>query len=756
MPASPLRLTAALALLTALGLWGLAAACPGRPAGEGGEDSPVPREAEGAPDAGGAGDGGADAGPVTRAPWGLEARPANPTCVAPEAPQPARGVRITRAFPRLRFSEPLLALQAPGDASRVYVVERAGRVLAFPNDEGAAQAEVVLDLRDAVDSSDAELGLLGLAFHPDFRKHGEVFLSYTRRVSGQRTSRLSRMVSRDGGRTLERASEQVVLEFDQPYSVHKGGHVAFGPDGFLYAGYGDGGGGGDPNRTAQDPRELLGKLLRLDVDGKRPYAIPRDNPFARGGGRPEIYALGFRNPWRWSFDRATGELWLADVGEKALEEVNRVTRGGNYGWSVMEGTRCFRGAGCNGPGLALPVLTYGRSEGVSITGGYVYRGARVPDLAGQYVYGDFGSGRVWAFDPGQPKGGGNPRLVAATSLAVASFAELLDGELLVVDFAGGGLHRVGASAPGGGGGPAARLSQTGCVEPGAPARMAGGLVPYGVNAPLWSDGADKERFLAVPDGQAARLGEEGRLELPPGTVLVKHFDVAGRRVETRLFMRHPDGSWAGYSYAWDAAGTDAVLLEAGETRALPGGGSWTYPGRGECMQCHNAAAGYVLGLEVAQLAGDFTYPGGVLAPQLDTLAHVGLLEGLTDDVRAAHPPLARPEAAGAPAEARARAYLHANCAACHRPRGPGRGTADLRASTPLAAAGICEALPEATSGLGGADARLLVPGEPGRSLLSLRMHRRGAGQMPPLASDRVDAEGVALVDAWIRGLGGCP
>ena len=753
-------------VLLATGLLVSPVACPGSPDGGAVESPDVahPSDQEqpggpgtdGGPEEGrdaGPGDAGPDGGPVPGVPYGLDARPANPTCVAPARAPEATGVALQRVFPRLTFQQPLFALQAPGDSRRVYVVEKEGRVRVFDNEADPASSSLVIDLSGRVNASHNETGLLGMAFHPRFASNGEVFLSYVGDDSeGKLHSYIVRYRSRDGGATLDPTSEELVLQLYQPYSYHNGGHLAFGPDGYLYVGFGDGGGREDPSRTAQNKDLWLGKLLRLDVDGARPYAIPASNPYADGGGRKEIYALGFRNPWRWSFDRRTGALWLGDVGEKRYEEVNRVTRGGNHGWSVLEGTACLRGGTCATQGLTPPVASYGRDEGVSITGGYVYRGGAVPALAGQYVFGDFGSGRIWTL-PGDamPGAGAKPKRLLSTSLNISSFAELNDGELLVVDFSGGGLHQLVPAQPAPGGPFPTRLSATGCVDPADATRPAGGLIPYGVNASLWSDGAEKERHLAVPDGTAVTVGGEGRLEFPPGTVTVKSFSLAGRRVETRLFMRHPDGSWAGYSYEWNAAGTDAVLLDAGKVRQVAGR-TWTFPSRGECIQCHNAAAGHVLGLEVAQLNGDFDYPGARRAGQLETLAHIGLLS-----LPAGPAPLPRlptydgPE----PLEARARAYLHANCSTCHRPSGLGRGDADLRFSTPLVAAGVCDVPPQLGE-VGVPGARLLAPGHPEKSLLSMRMHARDAVRMPPLATREVDTEGAALVDTWIASLTGCP
>lgn len=751
-------------LALAAGLLLSPAACPGSPhgGGETPDGTPPDTEQPGGDDAGPGETSDSDAGPedapdtgvpIPAVPFGLDTRPANPTCVAPERPAEPTGVALQRAFPRLSFTQPLLVLQAPGDNRRVYVVEKPGYVRVFANEEDPASSSLFIDLSGRVIAVHDETGLLGMAFHPRFATNGEVFLSYIHDEGGGRLySYISRFHSPDGGATLDAGSEEVVLKLYQPYSYHNGGHLAFGPDGYLYIGFGDGGGRLDPDRTSQDHQQLLGKLLRLDVDSARPYATPASNPYAKGGGRKEIYALGFRNPWRWSFDRRTGALWLADVGEKRFEEVNRVVLGGNYGWSILEGTACVRGTTCSTQGLTPPVATYGRDEGVSVTGGYVYRGGAVPALAGQYVFGDFGTGRIWTL-PGDamPGGGAKPKTVLSTSLNISSFGELNDGELLAVDFGGGGLHRLVPAKPAPGGTFPTLLSRTGCVDAADPTKPAGGLIPYGVNAPLWSDGADKERFLAVPDGKTVTTGAEGVFDLPPGSVAVKTFLLAGRRVETRLFMRHPDGSWAGYSYEWNDAGTDAVLLETGKTKQV-GGRTWTFPSRAECMQCHNATTGHVLGLEVAQLHGDFVYPGDRRANQLATLEHIGLLTlpGALDTL----PRLATYDGAE-PSEARARAYLHANCAMCHRPSGLGRGPADLRFSTPLAKAGICDAPPE-LGDMGVPGARLVAPGHPEASLVSLRMHARDGFQMPPLATRLADPDGTALVDGWIASLARCP
>ncbi len=749
----------------AMGLLGISLACPGASGGPGAEPGGDPDILDptgdagtdgdgGSPQAGGP-DGGSDGGSDAQSLFGLDMRPANPTCVAPPRPADPAGATLERAFPELSFKQPVFALQAPGDSSRIYVVERGGQVHVIDPSVTPVTRSVFIDISDRVTAEYDETGLLGMAFHPDFATNGQVFLSYVgdSETGGLRSS-IVRFRSTDGGATLDPASAEVVLEYAQPFSFHNGGHLAFGPDRFLYFAFGDGGGRMDPKKTAQNPEELLGKMLRLDVDGARPYAIPPTNPYATAGGRKEIYATGFRNPWRWSFDRDTGALWLGDVGEKLLEEIDRVELGGNYGWSILEGTECVGGGRCTTTGLTAPVATYGRGEGVSVTGGYVYRGTAVPTLVGKYVFGDFGSGRVWTL-PGDavPGGGAKPELLFTTTLAISSFAEMNDGELLVVDFAGGGLHRIIASLPAAPGSEAfpTLLSATGCADPLDVKRPSAGLIPYGVNAPLWSDGAQKERFIGVPDGTSLSVGPEGVLEAPPGTVAVKTFMVGGRLVETRLFMRHPDGIWAGYTYEWNDAGTDAVLLETGKVKTV-GTQTWTYPSRGECMQCHTAAAGFLLGLEVAQLNRDFEYPGARVASQLGTLAHIGVLTlPSAVDQLPRMPAYDGPE----PVEARARAYLHVNCAVCHRPNGLGRGDLDLRYATSVPGMKVCGVAPQHGE-LGIAGALLIAPGDPSKSVLARRMHSLSTPRMPPLATAIIDKEGTALVDGWITSMPTCP
>jgi glucose/arabinose dehydrogenase len=317
--------------------------------------------------------------------------------------QNAPHYEIEEAFPNLTFSRPTDLQSARDGSGRLFVVEQDGVIRVFKNDPAEKASTVFLDLRSRVNTAGNEMGMLGLAFHPEFKTRAEFFVDYTATKLAKRITRVSRFsapAKQSGGIA---SSEETVIEIDQPYSNHNGGQVAFGPDGMLYIALGDGGAGGDPQGNAQDTRSLLGKLLRIDVS-KKPYAIPADNPYAPGSShaRGEIFAYGLRNPWRFSFDRESGELWSGDVGQNTYEEIDIIEKGKNYGWDCREGMHPYqpsseRSKRCDdASNLIDPVWEYGRSEGISVTGGYVYRGKALPDLVGWYVYADYGSGNIWS------------------------------------------------------------------------------------------------------------------------------------------------------------------------------------------------------------------------------------------------------------------------------------------------------------------------------------------------------------------------
>lgn len=388
--------------------------------------------------------GGGGAGSVPIAPPGGEPPPMDSV---PE-------IATQRIFEQLAFTNPVALKQAPGDASRWFVVEKRGVIRVFANDANASTSSVFLDLSSIVNAS-GEGGLLGMAFHPDFPTTPEVFVSYTRTGAGvPLESYVSRFFSADDGQTLDGGSEQIMLTVLQEATNHNGGDLHFGPDGSLYIGFGDSGGGGDPREYAQNTSNLHGAIVRLNVDGNTPYEIPPGNPFSvnprcvqgfGGAPCPEIYAWGLRNPWRFSFDGATGKLWAGDVGQNAWEEIDVIEAGGNYGWNDREGAHCFDPpTGC-ATNFTDPITEYDHTMGDrSVTGGYVYRGTVIPDLVGWYIFGDFISGRIFAI-PEDSQSVVIPDVLLDTGLSIVSFAQDNDGELYVLDFGVGTIHEVQAA-----------------------------------------------------------------------------------------------------------------------------------------------------------------------------------------------------------------------------------------------------------------------------------------------------------------------
>ncbi len=356
-------------------------------------------------------------------------------------PTPPAQVHVTLvdAYPNLTFDQPLEYSVADDGSNRVFVVEKPGRVLVFPNDPQVGEAEVFLDVTSLVDSDAPEKGLLGLAFHPNYETNGYFFINYTDRNST--VIARYRVDPANPNRTLP-DSGSVLFSFPQPFDNHNGGRLEFGPDGYLYIGTGDGGSAGDPQNNAQNRSNLLGKILRIDIDHpseNRPYGIPADNPFAGNteGWREEIYAYGLRNPWKFSFDPQRGWLWAADVGQDRMEEIDLIESGKNYGWRIMEGSLCYpASANCNREGLTLPVFEYEHPIGNSITGGYAYYGNAVPDLSGAYVYGDFETGLLWALWLDADQTVQSNRLLLESGLNISSFGRDQDNELYVVDFNG--------------------------------------------------------------------------------------------------------------------------------------------------------------------------------------------------------------------------------------------------------------------------------------------------------------------------------
>jgi len=382
---------------------------------------------------------------ATPAPTATSAPTATPAATATTAPPDlgAVGLRLEEVAGGLASPSGIVA---PGDGSgRLFILEQPGRIRIV--DDGSLVDAPFLDIVDRVTSEGNEQGLLGLAFHPRYAENGRFLINYTDRNGDTVISAWT--VGQDPNRA-DAGSERVLLSVDQPAGNHNGGHLVFGPDGYLYVGLGDGGGGGDTYGNGQNGQTLLGAMLRLDVDGAQPYAIPQDNPFVDDPAvLDEIWAIGLRNPWRYSFDRLTGDLYIADVGQNAYEEVNFQPAGSgggeNYGWPIMEGMHCFRGEGCETAGLVMPIWEYDHSAGCSITGGHVYRGSRYPTLQGIYTVGDYCSGTIWGLARGED-GNWQSAVLAQTNARLTSFGEDEAGELYLVDRSSGTLYHLAAQA----------------------------------------------------------------------------------------------------------------------------------------------------------------------------------------------------------------------------------------------------------------------------------------------------------------------
>jgi uncharacterized repeat protein (TIGR03806 family) len=717
------------------------------------------------------------AAPPPAAVSGLDARPSNTSCLAGDPPSGA-SITVQRVFPNLpNFTQPIAMLQAPGDPAHWYVVQKTGQVLVFDNTPDVSTVRTFIDISGRLNSEpdieNDERGLLGMVFHPDWATNRRAFLFYTG-TTNVLVNRLSEYRSTNNGQTLAPATALELFNVVKPQAQHNGGNMHFGPDGFLYVAIGDGGGGGDRHGdigNGQLLTTLLGKMLRIDVSNSsstQTYAIPPSNPYAanprcnvNGTGAancPEIFAYGFRNPWRWSFDRVSGELWLNDVGQDTMEEVNKVTLGGNYGWRCYEGTSLYPNStspnecGPNRSSSIPPIAQYGRTLGASTTGGFVYRGNAIPNLFGRYVFADFVTGNVWhiARDtaPTLTLGANSPAF--ASGLQVSSFAQDADGELYMVHL-GGTLHKI-VQATGSGRTIPTQLSQTGCVAAN-PTQPASGLIPYAPNAPFFSDNVEKTRWLALPDGQRITVDANNDFVFPNGSVLVKNFALGGQLVETRLFMRHNDGNWAGYTYEWNAQQTEATRVIGGKTVQL-GAQTWEIPSEAQCQTCHTLAAGRTLGLEIGQLNGDFGYQTtGRTANQLTTLNTIDTLTPALTQTPDQLPVIPDPFGT-APLAQRARAYLHTNCSYCHRNGGTAQGNMDLRYTLALSASNTCDITPT-FGNLDITDPRLIAPGSAARSVIVARINRTGANAMPPLARHSIDTAGVQLISEWVNGLSSC-
>lgn len=736
-------------------------------------------------------DAGAGQKPERKA-FGIDKRVPWTTSNVKGSPEPPPPYRTEPAFPKLKFDEPLDLTYAPG-TDRLFVAERYGKIWSFVNKKDVAKANLALHLEGkSVDGKPRKVVIYAFAIHPKFKENGYIFVTSipdSEKEGIPNGSRVSRFTVKGEPPVVDRASEKVIFEW--PNGGHNGGCLKFGPDGMLYIVTGDGSGIADQMDIGQDLRSIHAKLLRIDVDNPVPgsaYRIPNDNPFVETkGARPEVYAYGLRQLWRFSFDRKTGDLWGGEVGQDLWEMIYKVQKGGNYGWSVQEGTHPFRPERKKGPTPILkPVVEHSHTDFRSITGGFVYRGKRLPELQGYYIYGDFDTGRIWQHLDLSMRPQFDAALhgeIARTTYRIVSWGEDADGEIYFLDFTGGQIHQLVKA-------PAAKpqaafprkLSETGVFASTKDHKVAPGVIPYSVNAQLWGDHAVKDRFLAIPgDGQIGfdditypqpSPGAPPGWRFPDGTVLVKTFSMdmergnplTRKRLETRLlhFQQFPgtqeygDQYWRGYTYVWNDEQTDAELLEEkGADRPLKikvGNKvveqNYRFPSRAECTLCHTNAAKFALGVNTLQMNRDHDY-GGVIANQLATLEHIGLFTKKLPAAPAKLPKLADFNDASHPVDVRARSYLHSNCAHCHMKWGGGNAEFNLLATLKLGDMGIAN-VPAAHGTFDVKGAKLLVPGHPEQSIVYQRMTMTGLGRMPHIGSRVVDEQAVRLLGDWIK------
>jgi len=678
-------------------------------------------------------------------------------------PDPPPPYVTRRVFERLKLAKPVFVVAEPG-SKRLLVVEHDSRVLAFKDDPAADKADIFLGVPD--------YETYAIAFHPDYVKNGQVFVfahGPNSRKKPPAYNRIYRFEARGSPRVCDPKSQRLVIEWAS--NGHSGGDLLFGPDRYLYITSGDGTPGSDTDITGQDLRDLCSGILRIDIDRPDPgkaYSVPKDNPYwSIKGARPELYAIGLRNPWRMTLDPRSQTMWIGDVGQDAWEMIYALRRGGNYGWSVYEGSHPFYLKRKLGPGaVVLPAAEHPHAEARSITGGVFHNGARLKELRDTYIYGDYSTGRIWGLRHENTKVTWHNGL-ARTRLQIAGFGLDHAGDLLIVDYSGQ-LHTLDRA-------PARtaradwprKLSATGLFTSTAEHRPHPGLIPYSVNSPLWGDMALKDRFIALPGLKTMTFNELGPWGLPEGTVLVKTFSLEGeagnaksrRRVETRL-LTFQEGDWQGYSYQWNDAQTDADLVAAGgldRAWALPAAGAsggirkqtWHYPSRTECMVCH-VRSGFILGINTAQLNKIHDY-GSKRENQLVALTRLGAAAGKLAKPPDAYARLADPYDARGDLTARARSYLHANCAHCHVDEAGGNSAINLHFATPLNKTLLVDVKP-LHEGFGLPDARLVAPGAPERSVLLHRIATVERGRMPPLATAIPDRDAVALIREWIGGL----
>jgi glucose/arabinose dehydrogenase len=728
------------------------------------------------------------------APTVIPDRVANTTLRFPATVQSSATYSTASAFPGTTFSRPVSIVVPPGNGKRLFIVEQAGRI-ALVADPLSPTRSVFLDISDRVNFDNSEKGLLALAFHPGYQTNRYFYVWYDTRTGQNRLSRFEIDPS-DSSKALP-ASELVIINQTDEAPNHNGGQILFGSDGYLYLSLGDEGHSAWLNNYQRIDRDFFSGIIRIDVD-KRPgslapnphpantssgtinYAIPADNPFVGATSfnglsvtpsnvRTEFWAVGLRNPWRMAFDTQTGLLYCADVGQSDREEVNIISKGGNYGWPYREGYLTYSGFGAPPSGFSPtpPIADYthgsGPTQGNSITGGFVYRGSVYPDLVGAYLFADYVSGNIWTLQ--YLNGQTNVPFVRIAGLAgISAFGvNPATGEILLANHYQNRIDKLVRSTSGASNLPAT-LADTGAFSDLGSLAPHPGISPYDINVPFWSDHSKKSRWFSVPD-IASYIGfnATGNWEFPSGTVWIKHFDLemrigdpgSIRRIETRFLVRTSEGVY-GVTYRWGSSTSNATLVpEEGldETFVISEGGTnrnqvWRYPSRSECLVCHTPNSSFALGFNSSQLNRDSVY-NGATENQIVALSRAGYLTGNIGDP-AALPKLAPASDASVSLEHRVRSYLAANCVQCHQPGGTAQGLWDARISTPTAEAGLING--SLVDYMGNPNFRVVKPGSVADSVLFKRVAEFGPKHMPPLATSVLNSQDLTLLQNWIISL----
>ena len=677
------------------------------------------------------------------------------------SPEPPLPYTVERILPEIQFTNPVDFALEPG-TGHWFVLQLDGKLFAV-DPKHAAQPLLVYDAHATVTEHRQSYGL---EFHPNYIQNRQIFLSYVVPDNLPDGTHVSRFRVLPGDKPkIDPDSEELIITW---YSGgHNGAAMKFGPDGMLYITAGDGTGPFPPDsaNVGQDISDLRSTIMRIDVDhpdGDRPYSVPHDNPFlSLPDARPEVWSFGFRNPWKISFDQQTGELWCGDVGWELWELVFRVERGGNYGWSIKEGQQSVRSDITQGPGeIQPPIMGHLHTEARSVTGGYVYYGDALPQLSGNYIYGDYVTGKIW----GLTNTGNQLKHVqelADTSLAIITFGLDADNELVIFDYAGGIYRLVPNSQPDTSATFPRLLSQTGIFEKLSPDLInAPGVYDYELITEMWLDGTESTHQVAIP-GTASIEWKQNRENwiYPKDTVLVKTITLpsnkssrtAGTRIETQVL--HFDGlEWQMYSYVWNAAQTDAELAPAsGKTIRLPSSNSdengreWRIHSRAECATCHIPRAGNAIGFDFVNF--DHTSQGG--ANQLDLLGQLGILDRPVPEKQ--QTPRMSAIDSNDDLQSRARSYLAINCAHCHRREGGGTSPIEFPFSHANEQTNAIAAPPtQGTFDIPAA--QIIAPGDPHRSVLYYRLATVGRGHMPHLGARQTDEDTLEIIRDWILSL----